>query len=142
MVDPTACPGCGAAGKVVKIITLKALLTPAALASLATTEEHRFCPHSDCDVVYFSGTRQYHRADVKVPVFQKELESHTPACSCFGHTRADLAQARTERRADILSQSIQAHIRARRCGGEVNNPQGSCCLGNVNRVLRGAVGMP
>lgn len=116
-------------------MTLKALLTPAALATLAPSEEHRFCPVRDCDVVYFNSTRQYHRADVKVPVFQKELEGPTPVCYCFGHTRADLVQAQIERRAEAISRSIQEHIRARRCGCEVNNPQGSCCLGNVNRAL-------
>lgn len=140
--SPVTCPGCGAPGKVVKVITLKALLTPAALATLAPSEEHRFCQDRDCDVVYFNRARQYHRAELKVPVFQKDRQATTPVCYCFGYTRADLAHAQIVRRADVLSQSIQAHIRAGRCGCDVNNPQGSCCLGNVNRALGEANGTP
>lgn len=28
------------------------------------------------------------------------------------------------------------HIKADRCGCEVNNPQGSCCLGNVSAFIK------
>lgn len=31
--------------------------------------------------------------------------------------------------------SIKTHIKAKRCGCEVNNPQGDCCLGNVRLVV-------
>ncbi|WP_019011639.1 hypothetical protein [Deinococcus aquatilis] len=34
-----------------------------------------------------------------------------------------------------LPEVIRGHIRANRCGCEVNNPQGSCCLGNVTRLI-------
>lgn len=30
---------------------------------------------------------------------------------------------------------ITIHTKAGRCGCEVNNPEGSCCLGNVNRLI-------
>lgn len=132
---PTSCPTCGRTGKAVPLVTLKALLTPAALATLDPKEAHRFCPDAACRVVYFSPTATYGPADVKVPVFQKDERCTTPVCYCFGHTRTDLEQAHREGQADVIPQSIQAHIRAGRCGCELNNPQGSCCLGNVNRTL-------
>lgn len=31
---------------------------------------------------------------------------------------------------------IRENIRENRCGCEVNNPQGSCCLGNVITYIR------
>ncbi len=117
------------------LVTLKALLTPAALATMDPKEVYRFCPDTTCSVVYFSPTSTYGQADVKVPVFQKDERGTTPVCYCFGHTRADLEQAHREGQADAIPSSIQAHIRAGRCGCELNNPQGSCCLGNVNRTL-------
>ncbi|MEW6421232.1 MAG: (2Fe-2S)-binding protein [Deinococcota bacterium] len=134
-VAVTNCPACGTTGRTIRVVTLKALLTPAALATFNPAEAHRFCPDPGCDVVYFSASRIYRQAEVKVPVFQKDRRGGTPACYCFGYTRADLAQATREGRAAVISQSIRAHIRAGRCGCEVNNPQGSCCLGNVNRAL-------
>ncbi|MBB5234288.1 putative iron-sulfur cluster-binding metallochaperone [Deinococcus budaensis] len=134
-VAATTCSTCGTTGRAVKLVTLKALLTPAALATLDSSEAYRFCPDIACDVVYFSPSRTYRQADVKVPVFQKDGRGSTPACYCFGHTRTDLEQATREGRAEVIPQSIQTHIQAGRCGCEVNNPQGSCCLGNVNRTL-------
>lgn len=134
-VAVTTCPVCGTTGRTVQLVTLKALLTPAALATLDPGEAHRFCADAACDVVYFSASRTYRQAEVKVPVFQKDGRGSTPACYCFGHTRADLEQATREGGAGAIPQAIQTHIRAGRCGCEVNNPQGSCCLGNVNRTL-------
>ncbi|GGK38982.1 (2Fe-2S)-binding protein [Deinococcus malanensis] len=131
----TTCPACGTSGKTVKLVTLKALLTPVALATLDPDEAYRFCPDATCDVVYFGSKRVYRQADVKVPVFQKNQDFRVPVCYCFGHTRADLDTATRNGQADTIPSSIQAHIKAGRCGCELNNPQGSCCLGNVNRTL-------
>ena len=131
----TACRACGQGGKAVKLVTLKALLTPAALATLEPGEAYRFCPTASCDVTYFSPSRTYGQGDVKVPVSQKDLGASVPICSCFGHTRADLDRATRDGHADAIPKSIQEHIQAGRCGCELNNPQGSCCLGNVNRTL-------
>lgn len=131
----TACHACGQGSKAVKLVTLKALLTPAALATLEPGEAYRFCPGASCDVTYFSPSRTYGQREVKVPVFQKNLDGNVPVCSCFGHTRADLERATRDGHADAIPQSIQGHIQAGRCGCELNNPQGSCCLGNVNRTL-------
>lgn len=52
--------------KPVKLITLKALLTPSALCTLEPGKAYRFCPDAGCDVVYFAGGRWYPQADVKV----------------------------------------------------------------------------
>lgn len=131
----STCPSCDTTGKAVPLVTLKALLTPAALATLDPGAAHRFCPDGGCDVVYFSPTRIYGQADIKVAVYQKDEHGTTPVCYCFGHTRADLEMAVLEGRVEAVTQSIQAHIKAGRCGCELNNPQGRCCLGNVNRAL-------
>ncbi|MBB5364483.1 putative iron-sulfur cluster-binding metallochaperone [Deinococcus humi] len=134
--DVTSCPVSGTRGKGVPLITLKALLTPPALARLAPEDAFRFCPDPTCDVVYFSPTQTYRRTDLKVPVFQKEQVPEVPVCYCFAHTRADLSQVAASDTGQALEASIRGHIRAGRCGCEVNNPQGSCCLGNVVTVLR------
>ena len=132
---PVPCLACGTSGKLVKLITLKALLTPGALATLDPGEPYRFCPDATCDVVYFTEQRTYGQRDVNVRVFQKDAGADVPACYCFGHARTDLERAVLEHRVDLVVESIQGHIQAGRCGCEVNNPQGSCCLGNVKRFM-------
>lgn len=131
-----ACPVNGTRAKNVPLLTLKALLTPPALARLEPEDAFRFCPDPTCDVVYFSAARTYRRGDLKVPVFQKDQAPGVPVCYCFGHTRADLTHAADSGTAPALDASIRAHVQAGRCGCEVNNPQGSCCLGNVVTFLQ------
>jgi hypothetical protein len=53
----------------VALVTIKALLTPAALARLNPVEAFRFCLEPACDVVYFSPTLIFRPSDLKVPVF-------------------------------------------------------------------------
>lgn len=135
--DVTSCPVSGTRGKAVPLITLKALLTPLALARLTPEGAFRFCPDPTCDVVYFSAAQTYRMEDLKVPVFQKDQAPGVPVCFCFGHTRADLSAAAASGTGQALEASIRAHVQAGRCGCEINNPQGKCCLGNVVTVLRG-----
>ena len=130
----TSCPVTGTSGKRVKLITLKSLLAPEALATLDPDQSYFFCPIASCDVVYFSDTLIYSKDQVKVAIFQKETTPDVPACYCFGWTRSTLAEALMERDIDVPA-SITAHVRAGRCGCELNNPQGSCCLGNVRKAL-------
>jgi len=52
---------------------------------------HRFCPNTDCDVVYFDAAGSlYTRTDVRVPVWQKEPFGERMVCYCFGETEADI----------------------------------------------------
>ncbi|WP_415814321.1 (2Fe-2S)-binding protein, partial [Deinococcus marmoris] len=104
---------------------------------LTPEDAFRFCPDPTCDVVYFNAAQTYRTGDLKVPVFQKDQAPGVPVCSCFGHTRADLSAAAASGTGQALEASVRAHVQAGRCGCEVNNPQGGCCLGNVVTVLRG-----
>jgi hypothetical protein len=132
-----SCPTSGTKGKRVGLITLKSLLTPDALASLDAEANYSFCPDAACDTVYFSSIAGYGRQQVKVPVFQKDAGECVPACYCFDWTRAALAEAVADGEGEGVPASIAQHVKDGRCGCEVNNPQGSCCLGNVRKVLAG-----
>ncbi|GAA0391237.1 hypothetical protein GCM10008933_22710 [Paenibacillus motobuensis] len=70
----------------------------------------------------------------KVSVFQKDDSLDVPVCYCFGWTRERLIQAVREHQ--LPTDHIQEQIQANRCGCEVNNPQGACCLGNVTAFIR------
>jgi len=133
----TRCPRCGNPGKKVPLITLKSLLLPEALARLEPGRTYHLCLNSGCRVAYFDGEGTvFTTSELKVPVWQKTSDMECPVCYCFGWTPARIKKEIEETGASTAVASITEHIRAGRCGCEVNNPQGSCCLGNVNRVVR------
>jgi hypothetical protein len=61
-----------------------------------------------------------------------------PVCYCFGWRRGQLQDPSNCHATD----EITAHIQAQRCGCEVNNPQGCCCLTNVRSAMEVAVLQP
>ena len=134
---PTNCPANGQRSKVVREITLKALLRGAALERRSESL-HRFCSTSSCPVVYFGDGETFSRDDIIVPVFQKETDPSRTVCYCFDVSEVDIREevARTGR--SSASGRIRALVEADRCACEVKNPQGSCCLGNIAATERAA----
>lgn len=130
------CPVNGNKGKRVHVITLKSLLKPRALETLNSKSNYFFCDSIDCSVVYFNQQGQtFFTHEVKVPVFQKNLGGQVPVCYCFDWTRDRLSQEIQQTSHSTAEFSIRTHVKAGRCGCEVNNPQGHCCLNNVNWVI-------
>lgn len=128
---PPACPDNGQVGRSVPTITLKALLRPDALAQLDPSAAYRFCGDPACKTVYYTASNQtFGRDDLKVPVFAKDAGADVPVCYCFGWTRGRLRSAGEE-----ATERIRGHVQEGRCGCEVTNPKGACCLGDVARVL-------
>lgn len=134
--DPRLCGACGHVGKSVELITLKALLTPAALERL-NPGEHYFCASQSCPVVYF-GADVFGREDVLVPVFQKEPEGRRRVCYCFDVTEDQVLREVEATGRSASAERIKTLVRDERCACEVRNPQGSCCLGNVTALARPA----
>lgn len=130
------CPYDQSQGKPVKLITLKSLLTPPALEQLDSQATYRFCSSIDCPIVYFSAEGDtFTTDDLKVSVFQKNPGQEVPVCYCFGWTRQRIQHDLEQTGQTSAIAVITAHIKAGRCGCEVNNPQGSCCLKNVRDYL-------
>lgn len=135
------CPQDGTRGKPVQEITLKSLLSPRALERLDITSSYGFCQSKDCPVVYFTERGQtFMTSDLKVPVFQKDEDEFVPVCYCFGWTRQRIREELSQSRKNSAVDAIKAHMQAKRCGCEVNNPQGSCCLENVRAVIKQTAG--
>ncbi|MCY9659461.1 copper chaperone Copz family protein [Paenibacillus chondroitinus] len=136
-VEPvkTNCPSCGEKGRSVPLITLKSLLTAYSLETIEPDHTYVFCPNSSCNTVYFSGThaQTFEEDALKVPVFQKNFSMNVPVCYCFDWTRERLAQAISDNQRPV--DHIKSHVQSNRCGCEVNNPQGACCLGNVTAFV-------
>ncbi|MDG5789272.1 (2Fe-2S)-binding protein [Evansella sp. AB-P1] len=131
------CPSCEGIGKAVKIITVKAMLKPLSLENLNGNANHSFCSNEKCDVVYFdTNNKTYVKSDVKVPVFQKENSRTVPVCYCFNWTKEKIIEYTELGQGTKPLEHIKENTKANRCGCEVNNPQGSCCLGNVTQYIK------
>lgn len=131
-----SCPECGDKGKPMKIITLKSLLVPSALAKLEPSASYKMCTNKACSVVYFSENLQmFVTEDIRVEVFTKSNDEDCPVCYCFGWTKKRVIQELEETGRTTALEEISSHTKAGRCGCEVNNPEGSCCIGNIKRLL-------
>jgi hypothetical protein len=125
--------------KPVELLTLKSMLLPESLAELDVHQTYRFCTSSNCHVVYFGDKNaRFITEDLWIPVFQKDPGEDVNVCYCFGWTRAKVGEEIRNTGKSTVAPSISAHIKAGRCACEVNNPQGSCCLGNVAAVFKEA----
>ena len=124
-------------GTSVDLVTVKALLTDAALRRL-DGKGYRFCPEPSCDLVYFDrdAASVFMKQDLSVRVGLKETEDPIPVCYCFGISVADLRNEIASQGKTDVPASIAAEVRAGHCACEVKNPEGSCCLGNVSRAIK------
>jgi hypothetical protein len=131
-----ACPECGKIGKPVEGQTVKSLLS----VSLREVKQvqYLFCRTEGCPVVYFSSDSEkvFTVGEIRERVYQKEPEAEEVfVCYCFRHTVGELHTAPHEGRIAIV-ENINAGIGAGQCACDLRNPQGSCCLGNVDRLIK------
>lgn len=132
------CPSCKNKAKNVQLITIKSMMKPSVLGSINAMENHYFCSTNDCHVVYFDTSyKEYLLSDIKVAVHQKDDSLSTPVCYCFDWTKEKIKQYVENELSPNPLEHIRANIKENRCGCEINNPQGSCCLGNVTKYIKG-----
>lgn len=133
---PASCQACGTIGRPVQGQTVKSLLAVSLRAVRAV--EYRFCPTANCPVVYFvaDGDHGFTVGQVRERVYQKEPDADdVKICYCFGYTAGDVRRALPAQQQRLLS-DIEAGIQAGQCACDLRNPQGSCCLGNVRRLIK------
>ncbi len=128
------CPGCGHRGRQVALLTVQAQVA-ISLRELGPSPYH-FCATPGCEVVYYaSGSPPILRGQVRERIFQKERAPDVLVCHCFRYSLGRLQWSDEAERAAILADII-AGTRQGQCACELRNPQGSCCLSNVRRLLR------
>ncbi len=129
------CPHCQQTGRRVAQETVQAQLA-ISLHALIDAPYH-FCATPDCSVVYFSADGAAHitETELRERVFQKHAEDDaTLVCYCFRHTIGALRGGDIAAQTTIL-QNITLGTELGRCACTIRNPQGRCCLGNVQRLL-------
>ncbi len=135
--ENSPCPTNRQAGKVVDTLTLKALLD-VPLSQLRPIAYH-FCRASDCPTVYYSddGEQVFSEADLRERVYQKHpAEPDITVCYCFRHTVGSIREEIARTGQSSVIQEITNAIQAGSCACDIRNPQGSCCLGNVNSLVK------
>lgn len=138
-MDEARCPTCDATGKGVKTITLRSLLRPEKQALIGDTR-YLFCGATGCETVYFAetGGETFSMEDLTVRVGVKESASPRPVCYCFGHSIEEIFDEVERTGKSTVAAGIRKRIAAEGCSCETRNPQGTCCLGTVEGVVRDA----
>ncbi len=136
------CPVCQAKGRRLKPLTVTSLARSEVLARLTVREGFHYCPTADCAVVWYQPEtgEVVDKSELKVRVGMKETVDPRPICYCFGHDAAEFEadvsrQGHSDIPAEIAGKCKQGLDRC-----EEKNPQGACCLGNVNQVVQAAKG--
>lgn len=134
-----SCPNCQEKGKPVDILTLKSLLVPDAMKRINPDHSYQFCRMAVCPVVYYNESISYLKEDLTVEVFQKGSADTTPICYCFGYNRKQLNDDAIKNGKSTIQEEIKQYVKDKKCACEIRNPQGSCCLGNIQQVIKEAV---
>jgi copper chaperone CopZ len=132
------CPACSSKGRKVAPLTVRALVKPE-LTGRVRDETYRFCESPACDVVYFSEQhpeQRFYRADLRVRVGQKETTPPIQVCYCFDWTTDDIERELRLTGDTTIPERIKRMVQQGYCHCETMNPQGSCCLGNVNKAVK------
>jgi copper chaperone CopZ len=135
-----ACSACAAKARKVAPLTVRALVKPE-LADTVREETYRFCESAACDVVYFSESNPEHRflrSDLRVHIGQKETEPPIQVCYCFDWTTDDIERELRFTGTTTIADRIKEKIQLGFCHCETMNPQGTCCLGIVNKAVKEA----
>lgn len=135
--DHNACPQCYKVGKAVDNATIKSLIS----VSLHRVKDvkHRFCSTADCPVVYYAEDESttFYVQDLRERVYQKEPEATDVfVCYCFFHTLGDILKSETDDESNPIVDDINYGIQQGHCACDWRNPQGTCCLGNVLKILK------
>lgn len=135
------CLVCGQAGLLVETRTLKHQVRPEHLGAVEKTPFY-FCRSSGCDVVYYSENGVVlSKADVRQRIGLKEASDPVPICYCFGFTEKMVFDEIHATGKCTIPQRIADEVKAGNCACEIRNPQGTCCLGNVNTALKKAMAL-
>jgi len=131
------CPQCHEKGKTVAGQTVKSLIA-VSLRSVYEEAGYYFCRTQSCPVVYFTGDGQqtFERMHIREQVYQKEPDNpDVLMCYCFQYEVGEIKKARAED-AQAIIEDINRGIKAGQCACDLRNPQGSCCLGNIQKLIQ------
>ena len=146
--DPTLCPACGRKSwNVPQAVTLIFHVLETYWRQVKPlTDRHRkgfrFCPHRECEVVYFHAEAGLvvTTAEVRTRVGYKVRGEPIPVCYCVGVPASVIREEILVKQCCDSLEDIQRMTGARTgkwC--HITNPSGRCCGPLVNRVIEEAL---
>jgi len=135
---PTLCPLCGQKGLKVKPLTLQSLLTVEEASDFAF-EGFRFCRTQGCQVAYFGlDETLFTTEQVKVPIYQKDLNPEVYVCYCFKVSRGEVVASVGRGEGSQTYDQVKQKKDTSGWDCEAKNPQGNCCFGNLKDLIQSA----
>ena len=136
------CPECGASGRKVGKLTVDSHALPVGRLEADPADDWKFCRTLDCAVVYFSlpEVAPVPLGALRTTPFPKSDNPDRLVCFCFDHTVAAVAEDAQTHAESTLKAAITAACRSGLDDCARMNPEGVCCLGNVDAVIREATG--
>ena len=133
------CPVCQHKGKKIDTATVKSQIVVS--LHYVSDSQYYFCDQTDCDVVYYNeGGNIFTILDVRERVYQKEPHAdNVLMCYCFYHTLGAIKTDIHHHSGQTIVDNINTGIQTGKCACDWRNPQGSCCLGNVKKLIKSMV---
>ncbi|MGB9603202.1 MAG: hypothetical protein ACPMAG_10475, partial [Limisphaerales bacterium] len=96
-----------------------------------------FCPTPNCVAAYFNpqSGELISVQDVKVEIYQKSKAPERTVCYCFNHTVKEILEDYKKHGRSKLVKEIAEKCSSGLARCEETNPQGSCCLGNIQKLI-------
>ena len=134
------CPLCGKKGKAVTQVTIESLVKNDLIKGLQSHVGFQFCKERECRIAYYNSetNEKINKEGLTVSVGQKETCPKRLLCYCFNHSAKDLEEDFIKNNESTIFNEIKDQCKAGKDKCEENNPQGSCCLGNVSAVIKEA----
>lgn len=130
------CPSCSSKGRKLSLRTLLAFAKQEDLRQLNTQSQWYLCTSSDCQIGYFSSNETISTASMLEVPFHKGTSLQRKVCFCFGYSVKDLDEDIRTKGVSSIEPSIREACQKGLQSCETLNPQGRCCLGNINSILR------
>jgi len=110
------------------------------LADKILDSQYYYCADADCPVVYFSmeNTNKFTIEDLQVAVFAKDPGKNVNVCYCYDWTRGRIEDEIGTTGVSTASKEVAEKVRASLCECDIKNPKGTCCLGDINTVIKEA----
>lgn len=131
-----ACGGCDETGRTVSRQTVIHHVKSEKL-SCVETDEYKFCPSSNCPVVYYSAAgRVFNVEDMRELITAKASGNNRPLCYCFGFTEGEARKEIEQTGESSIPAKVTQFIKEKLCACEIRNPAGVCCLGEINKTVK------
>lgn len=131
----TPCPHCGARGRAIPSVTLQHHVVPARRAQIIHEDGWSLCTDPECDVVYFRLEDAVRRGEVIALPYLKDSGGSRLVCFCFEHSVEAVEEDVHRHGSSTLRATIAAACAAGQDDCARKNPQGRCCLGDLDRLV-------